>query len=162
MKKIAKLETPFRKMALINLAGMFMLFTAYLQGWVQHVFRSDSSHMTVLIAVVFFGGVLATLWQAWAPATNPERARMNLQAIRYVGTTLVMLGLLGTVIGAFKAFQALDPAALSDHSKGVIMTLKSLNSLGIGVACTILGCVTNIWTMLNVAIMERYLALKSK
>jgi drug/metabolite transporter (DMT)-like permease len=131
-----------RRILLLNAAGLLGLAVAALYGVPQSVFVNDSSHVTVFIAAAF----LFAMQRVFTRDTRTARQ---------VASLLVMLGLIGTTIGASGAFLALDPTTFTDPAKGAASVAAALHEFGTGIVCTILGSVTNVWTTVCCMVAER-------
>jgi hypothetical protein len=78
----------------------------------------------------------------------------RLGTIRHVATTIVLVGLVGTVIGFIIALSGVDATAATDP--GAIAPMISTLLLGMAIALykTLVGTVLNIWLMFNYRLLE--------
>ncbi|WGF86235.1 MotA/TolQ/ExbB proton channel family protein [Marinivivus vitaminiproducens] len=74
--------------------------------------------------------------------------------VRYLASTLVLLGLIGTVVGFIMALSGVDPQAASDASAigGMVATL--IGGMSVALYTTLVGAVLNIWLMIACRLLE--------
>lgn len=75
--------------------------------------------------------------------------------IRFIASTLVMLGLIGTVIGFIVALSGVDPDAVGNTNAIGPMVSTLLLGMGMAMYKTLAGIVFNIWLMLNYRLLEQ-------
>ncbi len=168
------------RMGLVNGLLALGVLVAYLDGWVAKIFQGDGAMVAATITATFLVGLVWAHRQAWnldqdsdldlylrgagkavvlPSATSHQTALADLQGLRHVGTALVLLGLLGTALGARQAFLSIDPGAAADPAKAAETIGNALTGIGIGVSATITGTIGIIWNTINVALLERRLDL---
>jgi hypothetical protein len=76
----------FARFAVINLVGVALLAAAWAEGFLLKPYRADASGMCYLITVLFLVGLVAVSRKDW-------------QTVRWLGNSLVYLGMVGTVLG---------------------------------------------------------------
>lgn len=59
-------DWPPLRFALLNLAATVLMGAAYLQGWVERIFNSDRTGLTVVISLLFLGGLALSGIKFWA------------------------------------------------------------------------------------------------
>ncbi len=74
--------------------------------------------------------------------------------IRHLANSLVLLGLIGTILGFVLALGAVDPEAAGDVAAVGPMISGLIEGLGVALYTTLVGSVLNIWLMLNYRILE--------
>ena len=116
----------------LNLAGLALLGAAYRQGWVQLVLDGDRTHLSVVIFGVFVGGVIAA-------------ALSYRKFARYIQHSLVMLGLIGTVIGFIIALQGVDPSSVGDIDSVAVTVAHLISGLGVAMFTTLVGSIGALW-----------------
>jgi hypothetical protein len=174
------------RFALVNLLGFALLAAAYLHGWVDKVLAGDQSYLSVVIAVVFLGGLVfcaMRIWQtsrdlnqvksfnplvesatsvyiaklrgrstesrAMLASTLRLRLSQRISAIRHAAGSLVLLGLIGTVLGFIIALSGVDPEHASDVKSIGPMVSTLIEGLSTALYTTLVGAVLNVWLMIN-------------
>ncbi|MEX2648040.1 MAG: MotA/TolQ/ExbB proton channel family protein [Alphaproteobacteria bacterium] len=69
--------------------------------------------------------------------------------IRQIGSTLVLLGLIGTVIGFIIALSGVNPEAAADASSIGPMVATLIEGMAVALNTTLVGAVLNIWLVVN-------------
>ena len=70
-------------------------------------------------------------------------------AIRHFANSLVLLGLIGTVIGFIIALSGVDPDAVSDVKSISPMVSQLLSGMAVALYTTLAGATLNLWLMVN-------------
>lgn len=78
----------------------------------------------------------------------------RLAGIRHIASTIVLIGLTGTIIGFVIALSGVDAAAASDAQAIAPMISTLLLGMAIALYKTLVGSVLNIWLMLNYRLLE--------
>ena len=74
--------------------------------------------------------------------------------VRHVANSLVILGLIGTVIGFIIALAGVDPTAAADVSSIGPMVSTLIDGMSVALYTTLAGSVLNVWLMLNYRLVE--------
>jgi hypothetical protein len=74
--------------------------------------------------------------------------------VRHVANSLVILGLIGTVIGFIIALSGVDPEAAADVSSIGPMVSTLIDGMSVALYTTLVGAVLNVWLMLNYRVVE--------
>lgn len=74
--------------------------------------------------------------------------------VRHIAGSLVILGLVGTVVGFVIALGGVDPAAASDVSAVGPMIAKLIEGMSVALHTTLVGAVLNIWLMVDYRMLE--------
>ncbi|MEO1020106.1 MAG: MotA/TolQ/ExbB proton channel family protein [Pseudomonadota bacterium] len=74
--------------------------------------------------------------------------------IRHLAGSLVLLGLIGTILGFIMALGAVDPQKAGDVAAVAPMISGLIEGLGVALYTTLVGAVLNIWLMMNFRIVE--------
>ncbi len=74
--------------------------------------------------------------------------------IRHVANSLVILGLIGTVLGFIIALGGVDPQAASDVSAVGPMISTLIDGMSVALHTTLVGSVLNVWLMVNYRLLE--------
>lgn len=78
----------------------------------------------------------------------------RLAGVRHVASSLVLLGLIGTVVGFIIALSGVNPDTVADVASIAPMVSKLLEGMGVALYTTLVGSVLNIWLMLNHRLLE--------
>lgn len=73
----------------------------------------------------------------------------RIAGVRHVANSLVVLGLIGTVIGFIMAFSGIDPAAAGDATAIPAMVSKLLSGMSAALYTTLAGAVLYLWLTVN-------------
>ena len=174
------------RFVLLNMVGFALLGAAYVQGLIDTVIASDRTHLSVLIFIVFLGGlaicarkVLQTSIElnhikSFDPLANTRVAqyvarlrgrsgdsrgilasslRMKLTqrvvVVRHIAGSLVLLGLIGTVVGFIIALSGVQPEQASDVKAITPMVSTLISGLSTALYTTLVGSVLHVWLMFN-------------
>ncbi|MEE8535444.1 MAG: hypothetical protein V3S45_05310, partial [Kiloniellales bacterium] len=139
------------RFALINLVGFTLLGAAYMQGLLEMVMIADQTYLSVLIFLVFLGGLAICARKTWRTSRELNHVRsfdplsqsraaeyiarlrgrggdgrgilatslrlkltQRVAVVRHVAGTLVILGLIGSVIGFIISLSGVQPDQASD------------------------------------------------
>jgi len=69
--------------------------------------------------------------------------------VRHVGNSLVVLGLIGTVVGFIIALSGVDPETVAEAEKVSVMVATLIQGMSTALVTTLVGAVLNIWLMAN-------------
>lgn len=74
--------------------------------------------------------------------------------VRHIASSLVLLGLVGTVLGFVLALSGVDADAAADLSRVAPMVSRLIEGLGVALYTTLVGAVLNIWLMADYRLLE--------
>lgn len=74
--------------------------------------------------------------------------------VRHLASTLVLLGLIGTIIGFIIALSGVNQAAVSDAAAIGPMVATLLHGMAMALYKTLVGSVLNVWLMVNYRLLE--------
>lgn len=136
-------ETGFiARFAVLNLVGAALLLAAWAEGILYRPYAADSSGMCWLITVLFGWGLVRVLRRDWG-------------SVRWIGNTLVYLGMVGTVIGLIITVSDLsaDKGQSFEDFKAVVTSIY----IGSGTALytNLLACVGYLWLGTNAHLLAR-------
>ncbi|MFQ5958233.1 MAG: MotA/TolQ/ExbB proton channel family protein [Alphaproteobacteria bacterium] len=79
------------------------------------------------------------------------RARLarRIAVVRHVANSLVLLGLIGTVLGFIIALSGVDPNAAGDVRAVAPMVTNLIGGMSVALYTTLVGAVLNLWLMVN-------------
>jgi hypothetical protein len=69
--------------------------------------------------------------------------------VRHIANSLVLLGLIGTVIGFIIALSGVDPAAASDANKVGAMVATLISGMSVALNTTLVGSILYVWLIVN-------------
>jgi hypothetical protein len=78
----------------------------------------------------------------------------RLGPVRHVANSLVILGLIGTVVGFIMALSGVDPQTAADVSSIGPMVSTLIDGMSVALYTTLVGAVLNVWLMLNYRVVE--------
>jgi NADH:ubiquinone oxidoreductase subunit 2 (subunit N) len=136
-------DVPFMaRFAVINLIGLALVGAAWAQDLLSKPYAADASHMCYLITVLFVIGLICVFRKDW-------------QSVRWVGNTLVYLGMVGTVVGLIMTVSDLtvDKAQNFESFKTLITAIY----VGSGTALytNLLACIFYLWLGTNAHLLAR-------
>ncbi len=73
--------------------------------------------------------------------------------VRYIANSLVLLGLIGTVLGFIIALSAVDPAAAGDVQAIEPMVTQLIQGMSVALYTTLVGAVLNLWLSINYRVL---------
>ncbi len=73
----------------------------------------------------------------------------RISMVRHMASSLVFLGLIGTVIGFIIALSGVEPNAASDPSSIAPMVATLIEGMSIALYTTLVGAILNVWLMAN-------------
>jgi hypothetical protein len=74
--------------------------------------------------------------------------------VRHVANSLVILGLIGTVVGFIIALSGVDPQTAAEASSIGPMVSALIDGMSVALHTTLVGAVLNVWLMLNYRLVE--------
>ena len=74
--------------------------------------------------------------------------------IRYLANSLVLLGLIGTVVGFIMALSGVRPEVASDVNAIGPMVSTLIGGMSVALYTTLVGSILNVWLMVNVRLLE--------
>lgn len=82
------------------------------------------------------------------------RLASSISSIRHIANSLVLLGLIGTVIGFIIALSGVDAEGAADVSSIGPMVTILITGMSVALHTTLVGAVLNIWLMINYRLLE--------
>jgi hypothetical protein len=132
----------FARFAVINLVGVALLGAAWAEDLLLKPYRADASGMCYLITALFVIGLGATALKDW-------------QTVRWIGNTLVYLGMVGTVLGLIMTVSDLsvDKAQSFESFKAIVTAIYV--GAGIALYTNLLACIGYLWLGTNAHLLAR-------
>lgn len=121
---------------ILNLVGAALIVAAWLRGWVMLVIEADASRMVWLIGAVFLVGVGAAGLRWW-------------RTVDFVANSLVLLGLIGTVVGFVIAFSGVNPEGAAEIESVGPMVSALISGMGVAMYTTLIGAIGYVWLTLT-------------
>ena len=153
------------RLLLVNLAGLYGLFFAYQQGWVEAIYNADASYITGVITFLFVLVTASAFIQAgkvgkyinqvkvgipWAYTALDSIKRLHkLAHIDRAAGWMYTLGLIGTVIGFMIAFNDIDMSLIGDASGVQTLAAQLISGVGTSLVTTLVGAIFGLWTEVN-------------
>lgn len=156
---------------LLNILALGLLGAAAWEGYINTVLEADQTRLSVAIFGVFLIGFVISVRRAWQisqeiddlsnpvsqspdPGTASQGAlRMRLSqriaSVRHIANTLVLLGLIGTVLGFIIALSGVDPDTASDVNSIAPMVSVLIQGMSTALYTTLIGSILNLWLMAN-------------
>jgi hypothetical protein len=78
----------------------------------------------------------------------------RIAAVRHMASTLVLLGLIGTIVGFIIALSGVDQEAVTDSAAIGPMVATLLHGMAMALFKTLVGSVLNVWLMVNYRLLE--------
>jgi hypothetical protein len=78
----------------------------------------------------------------------------RIASVRHMASTLVMLGLIGTIVGFIIALSGVDQDAVTDSAAIGPMVAVLLHGMAMALFKTLVGSVLNVWLMVNYRLLE--------
>jgi len=69
--------------------------------------------------------------------------------VRHIANSLVLLGLVGTVVGFIIALSSVDPSASADSDTIAPVIARLINGMSVALYTTLVGSVLHIWMIIN-------------
>jgi hypothetical protein len=77
----------------------------------------------------------------------------RITAVRHLASSLVTLGLIGTVVGFVIALSGVDPAAAGQVDAVAAMVAELIDGMAVALTTTLVGAVLNLWLMADYQIL---------
>jgi hypothetical protein len=161
------------RFSLANAFAIALFAAAWAVGYVDKVLVADTSRLSIAIAGVFLLGWLFACRAAALisrdlnrvrrrdgefprePVDNlKERLGSRIAVVRHTANTLVLLGLIGTVIGFIVALSGVKPGEAGDASAIAPMVSTLIHGMSIALYTTLVGSVFALW----LTVLHRILA----
>ena len=126
----------------VNITGLALVGGAASQGWITEIWNGDSSRLSAFIAILFLLGMVLSF-----------RPRQTIN-VKFIATSLVVLGLIGTVLGFIQALSGVKLEAVGDPAAITPMAAAMVKGLGVALYTTLVGSVLNLWLRLNIRVIE--------
>ena len=170
--------------SLINLVGLVFLFVLITQGYITKAIKADITNMVIVILTLFaVGFILAAYRTFWLSRElnstflkiipNESLAKEFLQSsknnlaaslriklsskigyIKFMANTLVILGLIGTVIGFIIALSGVDGSVSSNPEEVSKMVSTLIQGMSVALYTTLVGSICSVWLNICYQIMS--------
>ena len=107
-------------------------------------------------AAAFLDSIRGLDGQGRATLASALRLKLatRLGGIKHTASTLVLLGLIGTVVGFIEALAGVDPSTVGDAAAIGPMVSSLLHGMAVALYTTLVGSILNIWLMLDYRLVE--------
>lgn len=143
-----------------NVAILAIALAAWNQGWFDHAIETDKYHLIKINVGVFILGLIlvGVRLQGLARTSSVDATKLRMAAglanVRYIANSIVMIGLIGTIIGFIIALRGVNAEAATDSSAITPMISTLLLGMAIALYKTLIGSALNMWLMLNHRMLE--------
>lgn len=174
------------RFTVVNSVGFALLAAAWVEGLIDPIVATDTTHLCLLIFAVFLAGLGVCAQKIWRCSVEmnlakefdpavPSRAQRyfaevrgrdsgargiaasslkfklghRISVVRHISSTLVILGLIGTVIGFIVSLSGVDPQKAGDVAAVGPMVSKLIEGMAIALYTTLVGGILNIWLNIN-------------
>lgn len=164
------------QLSIINSTGLAMLFLFCLNGWLEYAIAADPTYIIFLIMALTFISLFLSITRSWQidneiidinllkqrlseSAFTPENVRVlfenRLSFLNYVSTSVVMLGLIGTVVGFIVGLFGIDPSSMRDIDSMVASVGQILAGMSIAFYTTLAGAIAYLWIESNILVLNK-------
>src|ERR1044071_858205 len=162
------------RFAAINILAVMILGATFHQGWVTQIYNADVTHITTVIGVVFLLGLLFSivkavqinrLWnqleldaistQPWIcrPEAVGLRISSSIQIIHHIAASLLLLGIIGTLVGIILALKSTEAFSTSSQANLVVAIVMLFQGVYVKFFCSLVGIVGHMWLMNNYSML---------
>lgn len=153
------------RLVVLNITALSFLVLAHLYGWTDEIVARDTSYISVLIFGVFVLGLLYALGTGLYISRQFQilkcddlegmetRLGNRLGVVSEIASSLVLLGLIGTVFGFIVALIQPDGINVADANMAKQVLSQLVNGMGIALYTTLVGSVLNLWLRFNYRII---------
>jgi len=135
-----------------NISGAALMWAAHAEGLLVQAYNADPTHIVVLIVAVFLYGLILTPF--CIRNNSPFKYAQRFKPLRQISSSLVFLGLIGTVVGFIIALSGVDPSSVGDQAQIQPMVAALLSGMGTALYTTLAGSVFSLWTTINANILD--------
>lgn len=99
----------------------------------------------------YFASIYHNDWESRAIAASVLRVKLTnrISAVRHIANTLVLLGLIGTVVGFIIALSSVDASTTNDAEAIAPAIARLINGMSVALNTTLVGSVLHIWLIVN-------------
>lgn len=169
----------FYRWLALNAVGFALILAFQLQGMIVPVFLADTSYIVYLISVMFLYGMALCGYRVWKTSRELNAVKAgqasklgyfaNLRGadresvkeafeiklfarisfVKYISSSLVMLGLVGTVIGFIMVLTNIPTNSVGDAAQVGQLVGALTKGMGVALYTTLVGSITNLWLNAN-------------
>jgi hypothetical protein len=157
------------KFTALNIFGVILLLAAYIQGWITQIIITDISHITLLIASLFFIGLCISTYKAWkldkklewidklnsSVKFNKSVEILSIESINYIsiisliGKILLLMGFMGTMIGIILALKSVETFSTGGDANMLLAIVMLFKGIYVKFYASLVGIVAHAWTLTN-------------
>lgn len=177
MKKRLSYQT-LLETSIINCVGVALLVFFWINSWLVHAIFSDTTYIVFLILILTLIAVILSSYKSIEidRELNDEyliRSKIGsyhkkidsdllkvffeerLSILTFFSTTVIMLGLIGTVVGFIVGLYGLDPSMMRDIDTMVSSIGQILLGMSIAFYTTLAGAIAHLWIESNLLILNK-------
>lgn len=156
----------------LNILGLALLGAAFFQGWITQIYNTDSTHITVIIAVTFLGGLgiavskavgLNQIWNSLSDKSDHFlkqiegktveglglRLASKIQIVHLIAVVLLLMGISGTMIGIIMALKSTETFAIGNQANMVVAILLLFKGVYVKFYASLVGVISHAWLLIN-------------
>ena len=139
----------------------WVIAAVFVAGWflclwrlAKIAFELNCAHRGACHVLNHYRSVVAARGAATARRALELRLFGRIAAVRHVANTLVLLGLIGTVVGFIHAFSGITGEVVGDTGKASEVITAAMNGMAIALYTTLVGTVGHVWLMTCYRMLE--------
>lgn len=161
---------------IMNAAGFAAALAAWRSGWIDRIIDGDQSHIIYLLFATFAVGVVLSGWRVWKIAAGLDRVKSGeihyhgrpvdhralelklfgrISHIRHLANSLMLLGLIGTVLGLIQALTSLNGSSIGDAGAAARVIAGLVAGMGTALYLSLTGLVLSLWLNCNFQVLRR-------
>lgn len=165
----------FLKYLVLNTFLFIVLIYLFFLGFATKVVDADQTYLSVIIFGLFLFGIITTchyiiiisnkiskikdlhptdIDQFYLIDLTENYLNEKLHNVRYLGNSLVHLGLIGTVLGFIIALSGVSPETVSNIESIKPLVSSLIAGISTALYTTLVGAIFNLWTMANYCILN--------
>lgn len=141
---------PFLQGFIITLSYLTGAFFAWYYNFLQTIFKTDFTHMTSVIAIVFVITCVYLGFAAWRCESNIQRAIADVALGRTMAFIVTLIGLLGTAIGLMVQVKAMGSIDVSNIQN----VLQFIATIGTALSTALYSTVCGILASIGITILN--------
>lgn len=162
------------KFLVFNGTAFAALGGAWLAGWVDQVIKADGSGMGFVVAGTFATGLALSGWRLWKIAGEMDRLKdghgrvrrfaseralelklfAKISPIRHIANSIMLMGLIGTVLGLIHGLQGVKGATIGDASAAAQVIGGLIGGMGTALTLSLLALVFSLWLNSNFQLLR--------
>jgi hypothetical protein len=172
-----KLHITTAKLIVVNVIAMMLLYFFWMNSWVHYAVASDPTMIIFVIIACLGWGLALCIRRSWQidrelanihdadqrlrPYTETSlqmRFANRLAFIQHLAGTVVILGLVGTVVGFIIALFGISPETLASMDTMVRAITQILSGMSVAFYTTLVGMLAALWLDFNLIVLNQSLS----